>query len=424
MDSSLANRGRKVIGLWSAILLVSLAFGLASTQFLAVCLAERPDPSGWNVAARLDPANAEYRDLQANYAFFSGSSEQAVKLLDAATALNPHKSEYWLDLAKVEQSIGRAAESRRHLADAIANDPNSTTVAWQAGSFFWSQNEPIDALNEFRVVLASKGELAPAALENCWQIKPDAGFLLTNIIPQDRDSVAGFLEFLISKNDKSGAAAAWSRLVALNQPIESRYVLEYMNFLFSGKDIVQAKRVWKDSAKLTDTALYQPSAENLVVNGSFELPSLNYGFDWHYDKSPGVTLSLDQNEFHSGNRSLAIEFDSTSLEQIPVAQFVAVEPNTDYRFEAFYKTERLEGVTSPQVLVWDGYSDHTYFASDEMRAAGKWTVVQGNFHTAPDAQLLTIRIERTPLNRAIRGKLWLDDIRLTPLSTRTARQDR
>ena len=56
----------------------------------------------------------------------------------------------------------------------------------------------------------------------------------------------------------------------------------------------------------------------------------------------------------------------------------------------------------------------SYFASDELKNADVWKEVEGTFSTGVDATLLVLRVQRMPAGTAIRGKLWISDIRLTP----------
>ena len=66
---------------------------------------------------------------------------------------------------------------------------------------------------------------------------------------------------------------------------------------------------------------YQPSPENLLVNGDFGLEILDGGFDWMHQKTRGVTLALDPNETHSSARSLRIIFDGPGIEDAGILPF-------------------------------------------------------------------------------------------------------
>jgi hypothetical protein len=58
------------------------------------------------------------------------------------------------------------------------------------------------------------------------------------------------------------------------------------------------------------------------------------------------------------------------------------------------------------------YTETTFFASDELKDADFWKEVGGTFTTGPDTKLLLLRIQREPPGMPIKGKLWIDSVRL------------
>jgi hypothetical protein len=53
----------------------------------------------------------------------------------------------------------------------------------------------------------------------------------------------------------------------------------------------------------------------------------------------------------------------------------------------------------------------TYFASEDLKDAAFWKQVDGFFVTGLKAKMLVLRIQRFPAG-PIKGKLWIDSIRL------------
>ena len=64
-------------------------------------------------------------------------------------------------------------------------------------------------------------------------------------------------------------------------------------------------------------------------------------------------------------------------------------------------------------MLEDHFSGTNYFASDELRDADVWKQVEGTFSTGVDTNLLVLRVQRVPAGNAIRGKLWISDLRLS-----------
>jgi len=179
----------------------------------------------------------------------------------------------------------------------------------------------------------------------------------------------------------------------------------------------QARLVWQQASGLCDVGAYQPTSQNLVVNGDFGLPVLNGGFDWLYQQSDDVSLALDPTQLHGGNRSLSIVFNSRGLEDAGIRQLVVVQPNTTYEFSAFFKAQDIEGAGGPRFALQDLYTSKTYFTSEELKDADFWKQVGGVFSTGPETKLLMLRIQRDPPGNAIKGRLWIDGVRLVPKSS-------
>jgi tetratricopeptide (TPR) repeat protein len=413
MQIALHNPVRKTVFLGTCLLLCTTYVSFCSREFLAAYFSEKPQLASLQRAIFLEPANAAYWHLLGRYHLFVQQEPQAaLPFLRSAVALNPHRASYWLDLATGYQLLGNKDEQSSAMAKAVMAEPTTPDIAWQAANLYWVQGKPEKASKEFRVVAENDPYLARAAIERCWQIRPNAEALLKTVLPRRADVYSLFLEILISKNEASSAAQVWAEIARLQAPVSTRYVFDYVRYLNEHKQIEQASRVWSDAGKLAQLAAYQPSPVNLLVNGDFSLPILNGGFDWMYQSVPGVSLALDPTESHSGHRSLSIVFDGAGMQDAGIQQRIPVEPNTAYEFSAYFKSENLEGAGGPVFVLQDGFSNDTYFTSDELKGADFWKQVGGTFNTGTDTRLLLLRVAHMPAANAIRGRLWIDGVRL------------
>jgi len=413
MQIALHSTVRKIVFLGSALLLCTAYLNICTRQFLATHFSEKPDLRSLERAVALEPMNADYRNILGRYhLFIDQNPATATSLLQSAIRLNPYRAIYWLDLSTAYQLLRQEQQETNAIEKALATDPRTPETAWQAANRFWAQGNVDKALREFRVVAENDPILLGATLERCWRIQPDANFLLSNVLPRRVDVYSNFLEFLISKNQPAAAAATWTQLAQLHSAVSTRYIFEYIHYLISQKEIDQALRVWQDGANLAELSAYQPSARNRVINSDFSLPVLNGSFDWLYDNTPGVALAIDPTEGHSAQQSLSIEFNSGGLPDAGIRQLIPVEPNTDYDFSGFFKTENIEGAGGPRFQLQDAFSGLSYFESEDLKDADFWKRVGGTFTTASDAKLLLLRIGRVPANAAIRGRLLLDGLRL------------
>jgi tetratricopeptide (TPR) repeat protein len=406
---------RKIVFLAACLMLATVYARLVARQFFADYLSRKLDLATLQMATRLEPGNADYQYRLGHYFLeMQRKPETAVPFFKSATALNPHNAEYWLELSRIYKRLANRDQQKEALQRAIADDPSTPDVAWEAANVYWTLGETDRAFQEFRAVLENDRYLPAAALERCWRIKPDIDSLLRDVVPHNAEVYSSFLDFLISKNEPDAAARVWTQMVQLQQTVDPRHVFDYVRYLIDRRDVAQAHRTWQQAASLCDLSGYQPSPGNLVVNGDFSLPVLNGGFDWLYEKSSDVSLAIDPNESHAGHRSLSIIFDGRGIEDAGIRQLIPVEPNTEYAFSAYFKSEGLEGAGGPRFLLEDRFTGANYFASEELKDESFWKQVGGTFDTGPETKLVVLRIQRTPAGDAIRGKLWIGGVRLTP----------
>ena len=395
------------------MLATAVYIGLVSLQYLATYFSQKPDLASLQRAARLQPGNAEYRYRVGRYlSLVQPSPQAALESYRAAVTLNPNKALYWLDLAAVYQNMGNTGEQIAALEKAINADPRTPDVAWESANVYLVQGETAKALREFHVVLENDLSLAPAALQLCLRVSPDVENLLQQVMPPNPLVYFTLLDILTARKQTADAAKVWAQLAQLRQPLETRRVFEYLRYLIGQQEVDQARRVWQDASNLCGLSAYQPSSENLVINGDFSLEVLNGGFDWRYQKLPNVALSLDPTQFHTGHRSLSIVFDGRGLEDAGIRQLIPVDPNATYEFSAYFKSEGIQGAGGPRFVIQDSYNNVVYLASDELKDADFWKQAGGAFTTGPTTKMLMLWVQRVPPGSPIRGKLWIDGVRL------------
>ena len=401
---------RTSLVLASAFLLAGYLW-LVSRELGAAFFSGRPDLASLQRAIRWQPGNADYRHRLGRYlVLIQGSPEAAAQSFRAAVGLNPHQARYWFDLAAAYQLLGDTDAQKAALERGIVADPNTPDLAWEAANFYLVQGDTDKALREFRVVMESDPYLPPAAVKLCWRIRPDVDALLRDVVPPN--AYPTFLDFLVAQKETAAAAKVWTRMAQLRQPVARPLAFEYIRYLVGQREVDQARLVWQQGATLCGLAAYQPSPENLIINGDFSLDVLNGGFGWQYRQSKEVSLALDPTQAQAGHRSLLITFDAQNISDAGIGQLVPVNPSTAYEFSAYFKADNIQGAGGPRLALQDLYTEATYFVSDELKDADFWKEVSGSFTTGPDTKLLLLRIRREPPGMPIRGKLWIDSVRL------------
>jgi tetratricopeptide (TPR) repeat protein len=402
---------RKISLVLASALLLGGYLWFVSREWGGAYFSGRPDLASLQRAVRWQSGNADYRHRLGRYFFLiQRSPEDAVQSFRAAVGLNPYQARYWFDLAGAYQWLGDTDAQKAALERGLVADPTTPDLAWEAGNFYLVQGDTEKALREFRVVMESDPYLPPAAVKLCWRVKPDIDVLLRDVVPPNVYST--FLDFLISQEETAAAAKVWTSLAQLHQPLPPPIIFAYIRYLVGQHEVDQARLVWQQAATLSGLSDYQPSPANLIVNGDFNLNVLNGGFDWQYRQSKEVSLALDPTQSHGGHRSLLITFDAEKIDDAGIAQLVPVQPSTGYDFSAYFRADDIQGAGGPRFAVQDLYTEATYFASDELKNADFWKEVSGSFTTGPDTKLLLLRVRREPPGMPIKGKLWIDSVRL------------
>ncbi len=320
-------------------------------------------------------------------------------------------------------------------------------VAWEAANLYLVQGENDKALREFRVVMANDPSLASSAIRFCWRISPDVDRLLRDAVPPTAPAEIAFLNLLENnvnqllsqaisptegtdsaslalkiKNETIDTFKVWNALIESHEPFEERYAFEYIQFLLTFREVSEAQLVWHQAAGRFEQLSYLPSPTNLVINPAFSLPVLNNGFDWRYAKQSDVDLKIDDTITHGGgSRSLRITFHGPGINDAGIFQFVPVQPNTTYEFSAYYRTDPdsdSQFAGGPHFTIQDlqdmsGPKPKILYESDELKGAESWRRSDGEFTTGPDCTLVKLLIRRLPEGYPIRGKLWVDDFRIS-----------
>jgi len=111
MRIELRSRLRRFSFAAACLIVMALYLQIALQAYLASHLASKLDSPNIQKAIRLEPSNADYRDLLGrNLALSTARLDEAVSVYRTAVHLNPYEARYWLDLAGAYQIAGRTNE--------------------------------------------------------------------------------------------------------------------------------------------------------------------------------------------------------------------------------------------------------------------------------------------------------------------------
>lgn len=394
-----------------------LFLAVAGLQFAASIYSERHDLQSLQRAIRLQPQNAEYRYRLGLY-FSLLQPDAAVQSYRAAVSLNPYRASYWTALAQADESVADTNSQTLALKTASKMAPTDPTIIWEVANAYFSRGDTEEALNQCRMLLKDDGPVFGYALPFCWRVKPDADLFMQNLLPKKNAAYENLLNLLISRQSISASAKVWQGLVNLHTPISRRRIFDYVHFLLDQHQPELAIQAWKQSGPFANLSDYQPSEANRIVNGDFKASILNGGFDWFYEKTNNVALSLDSRQSASAGRSLLISFDKAQIRDAGIGQMVTVNPGGTYDFHAYYKAREMEGAGGMEFVVQDAYAGTILFASENLSDTSDWQTINGSFTTGPETKLLLVHLQRVPAGDVIQGKLWISDVRLTEQSSK------
>ena len=369
-------------------------------------------------AIALEPHHAGYEDLLCRYLLFDQQEPvAAVPHCERATQLNRYFSPYWLDLALAYYGAGERDRQEQAILTAVAVDPTTPDVAWNAGNFFLVQNKLPQALHQFSVVLGNDPQRVRPALELCWRATHDVN-TVQSLLPPDPAVYLQFLRLLISKNEWAGAYHVWSSLASMQQSFDVKQAIFYVDALLEHHDVSRAGEVWKQLSARSAELRSREAAEDMVFNGGFERSFLNGGFDWKYLKQPGSSVAMD-GEAHNGRRSLAISYTGRNQDS-GIVQLIPVSPATDYQLSGWVKSDNLKSGAGVCIAVLDAYDNSVLAQTPETLGTSDWHLVEAGFQTGPQTRLVAIRLIHAQGESWIEGQFWADDIDLRRVSTTPA----
>jgi tetratricopeptide (TPR) repeat protein len=363
-------------------------------------------------AIQLQPHDASNYDLLGQYLIWKGQNPlAAASQFEQAVRLNPHASSYWLHLAQAENSLGNEQEQTRALRGALAVDPTTPEVAWEAANLFLVQGKTDEALDQLAVVVRNDPTMAEVALDTSWRALGDVDPIRRRL-PPDPEIYLKFVKVLVARQQWTAAEQVWLSMLQLNQVFDPRAALFYVDGLLAQRNVTSAQKAWQELEEKSASLKPYVTPDNLVINMGFEHDFLNAGFDWHYVPLPGIAVMLDSTQAHRGSESLLITF-SGSTDDAGVWQYVPVTPDITYVASAWVRSEELESANGPRLVICDAYTKTELSQSEETLGTTNWHRVEAKFTAGRDVALIAVRFSRNPGDTRIRGQFWVDDVRLS-----------
>lgn len=375
---------------------------------------------------QLVPGNADAWDRLGRFRqwnFASPDPAAAVRDYQRAVRDLPISSYYWIDLATAYGQTGNVGKANDAFERAGAEYPTSAEVAWQYGNFLLREHQVQKGLREVHRAVAGDPALIPLAISRIWISTHDVNALLDRALPRTTDAYFQALDFFLSMHDANSSLTVWNRLTKLNQPFALVNAFPFLDALIAADRGADATKVWLEAIHASGTTYEPPLGSSLIWNGRFAESFANGGLGWRWDSPVGVEINFDQPRVASPARSVRLDFgggNNTDLEA--PAEYVAVQPNSAYRFTAYLKTEAISTESGVRFSISDpNHRGAVDVTTDNLTGTHPWTEAKADVVTGPETRFLVLRLYRPPsrlFDNKLSGTAWIADVSLTPSSER------
>jgi tetratricopeptide (TPR) repeat protein len=406
-----------------AALATLLACGEAIKIAAVTALAKSADVTDLEKALAWDPANPVLHSRLSELYSDSTDSADLTKALDEARraiALNPNRTEYWLNLASTCESVRDINCSDQAFDRALALSPMTPQVWWAAGDHYLRTDRQPSALRCFHRLLALSPDYAAQTFDLTLRAYGDPQLILASVVGNAPapSLLLAFTDFMSANDQLEAAHQAWAELAGGAAHFSFAAIQPYVERLLAHGRYLEAQSVW--SGLEAHGAIAQPAASergNLVFNGGFEQPPLGAGFDWRAQPSAYVSVDFTDASPYEGAHCLRLDFPVADNDEFePVVQIVPVAPNQSYTLAAYVRTRDIASDSGPRLRVTDpACATCLSAATDSTVGSTDWHKVAVRFATGSQTPAVRVSVWR-PRSRVfpmeISGSFWLDAVSL------------
>jgi len=404
----------------SFIILISIIIGYQILSIWRGLSIYQTNPSKESLlkAIRLNPSNPDpyYRlGLFYQWDIHNIDLKESLNYLSKAIERNPLEQEYWLNLAKILQRLGKQEASEKVLEKAIFTYPTSFRGRWMTGNLLLQQGVPEKAIPHFTYILSNYPNQSGLVYDVLLRALDNPEIIMERVVPKDPSSLRQYLSYLYEMSNKELAQKVWQKMLSFGFKPDRDETLRHIEFLIAQGELTEASRIWV--SRLREEGLSTPSDENLITNGGFEKNEiLGGGFDWKIGKVAGAEISFDHEIAFEGKSSLKIVFNGKeNVDFRHIYQFVALKPDTDYLFKATVKTRGITTKSGIKIEV-SGIGSAFQRLSESLTGDNEWRDLTISFRTPANSKggLVRVRRERTDkFDRFISGVVWIDKVSVT-----------
>jgi tetratricopeptide (TPR) repeat protein len=337
---------------------------------------------------------------------------------EKAVSLSPNDYRFWMSLGAAQEQAGDFENAEKSLRQAVKLAPAYAFPRWYLGNLLLRTERYAEAFAELRTASEANPELQSQLFNFAWQINKDDFEALKSAIGNTPETRAKFSTYLIERARFDEGLRLWNSLTEMEKR-ENRAAGDLIIAgLIKAKHFLQAMNVWNDLApgpsyRAAPGKIVDPGLEDNLAHG----PGAVFG--WQVQSASQLQIGIDARVGHTGSHSLRLFFQVRShIESIDVSQLVPVEPDTQYDFECYVQTERLESASTPVVAIVDAADETKGLGASSPAPSGNnnWQRIAMSFKTASNAEAIKIKVYRPGCPDQpvcpIFGTVWYDDFDL------------
>jgi tetratricopeptide (TPR) repeat protein len=424
MEIPLADAGRRRILLAASFVIAALLMFEAGELWLASYRLDSGKVSLMERGAALVPGDASAWDRLGRlrqWDFVDSDLPGAIEDYQKAVHYDPLSAHYWMDLASAYEASGDDARAREAYLRAKSVYPASGEVAFHYGNFLLREQEFPEAYEELRRAVRADPSLLPLAISRTWRSSEDVNQLLDNVLPANTEAYLQALDFFASIHQGQAALAVWQRLLGFGKSIPLPRTFAFFEELIREDRAADARGAWPEALAAAGLPHDQPADQSLIWNGNFAQDFVNGGLDWLWTPLLGVAIGFESGGAPNGSRAVRLDFNGGSNPILDVpAEYVPVEPNRNYRFHAFMRTEEITTESGIRFQITDpNHVGAPSVVTDNFTGSHPWTSVDADLATGPATHFLLVRMYRDPsrlFENKLEGTVWIADVSMIPSS--------
>ena len=229
-----------------------------------------------------------------------------------------------------------------------------------------------------------------------------------------------FFAYVSREFDRKVVSDLYQRRLASATEISNGESRNFVKSLLRDERWEEAFKHWQDSLGSAEA----PLVSNGLFDGGFESSVINDDFGWSFRRGKDFDIATRSTYGVSGNRALALSFKKR-IKRIRfqhISQRLLLKPG---RYQLSYRA-RLDALKNPKGLVWRvrcGVLDGNLIAAGEpLFGRHHWQSRSFNFNVPKSCLTQTLALEavsKYPHELIFSGKLWVDDVAITPLLENT-----